>query len=179
MIQPLPVIAASPTPAPTHLLRVFVPGNPVSSNHMYGVRGYAAAKRLTPEAKQWRDDVANSTLAWRFAADAPRPALSVACSFVGARADVDNLLKLTLDGLKLGLQVDDRYVVRVCAEKVPLPARGPNGGRGERGAWIEVMCLPQLPKKAQQVQPRARKPRNKDITKGVTGISDGRSTAGK
>jgi len=104
---------------------------------MYGARGYGASRRLTPEARQWRDDVATSTLAWRFADDAPRPALSISCRFPGARADVDNLLKLVLDGVKIGLAVDDRYVMRVCAEKTPL-VRGE-----ERGAWIEVTCLPQ------------------------------------
>lgn len=120
------------------LLRVWVAGKPISSNHIYGARGSGAARRLTPEARAWREAVATSVMPWRLAEHAPRPLLSVCCVFVGARADVDNLLKGTLDGLKEGLLVDDRYVVRVCAEKQPL-ARG-----GEKGAWIEVTQLPQL-----------------------------------
>ena len=126
---------------PTRLLRVFVPGNPASSNHMYGVRGNGgngrgAARHLTAEARAWRDAVTLLTRAWRFPDDAPRPLLAVSFVFLGGRADVDNMVKLALDGVKLGLAVDDRYVMRLYAEKQPLP-RG-----GTRGAWIEVTVLP-------------------------------------
>lgn len=137
--------AATRKPRETPLLRVWVAGNPASGNHMYITRKAATgalkrAKVMTPTATGWRDAVAVATMPWRFAESAPRPTLAVSCSFVGARADVDNLLKLTLDGLKMGLLVDDRYVMRVCAEKVPLPRDG------ERGAWIAVSCLPPMPK---------------------------------
>ena len=139
------------------ILRVFVPGNPVSSNHMYGARGYGAARRLTPEARAWRDAVANSVLAWRFADDAPRPLLAVHCAFIGMRADLDNGFKLVIDGVKLGLAVDDRYIMRLCGEKQPLSRRGGSSGSGgERGAWIEVSQLPALQKPAQR-QPRQRR----------------------
>ena len=139
--------AASPEPLakqePTRLLHVFVPGNPASSNHMYGVRGNGgnggngrgAARHLTAEARAWRDAVTLLTRAWRVPDDAPRPLLAVSFVFLGGRADVDNMVKLALDGVKLGLAVDDRYVMRLCAEKQPLP-RG-----GTRGAWIEVTVL--------------------------------------
>lgn len=149
----LPPRPPEPDAEPTRLLRVFVPGHPASANHMYGARGQGAARRLTPEARAWRDAVTLLTARWRFPDDAPRPALAVCCVFLGARADVDNLLKLTLDGLKLGLAVDDRYITRLCAEKQPLP-RG-----GMRGAWIAVALLP--PPVKQPKPQRARRPRNR------------------
>ena len=146
------------TPEPTRLLRVFVPGNPASSNHMYGARGNGrgAARHLTAEARAWRDAVTLLTTAWRFPDDAPRPLLAVSLVFLGGRADVDNMVKLALDGVKLGLAVDDRYVVRLYAEKQPLP-RG-----GTRGAWIEVTVLPP-PVKPPRPQ-RARHPRKRAVT---------------
>ena len=134
------VTVSLPPPAP--LLRVWVAGNAPSVNHMY------VARHLTPEARAWRDAVATSLLPWRFPESAPRPDLRVSFVWVGMRSDIDNPCKLTLDGVKEGLLVDDKYVSRLTIEKRPL-ARG-----GERGAWIEVTCLPQAPK-----PPRA--PRNK------------------
>ena len=149
--------ALSPNPEPTRLLRVFVPGNPASSNHMYGARGNGrgAARHLTTEARAWRDAVTLLTRAWRVPDDAPRPLLAVSFVFLGGRADVDNMVKLALDGVKLGLAVDDRYVMRLCAEKQPLP-RG-----GTRGAWIEVTVLPP-PVKPPRPQ-RVRHPRKKMV----------------
>ena len=139
-----------PEPVDAPLLRVFVTGKPISSNDMYGARGSGAARRLTPEARSWRDAVAASVLAWRFPASAPRPILAVDCVFVGARADIDNLCKLVLDGVKTGLAVDDRFILRLVVEKQPLP-RG-----GQRGAWIAVSVLP-TPEKP----PRLRRTRKK------------------
>jgi len=144
------LVKVEPVP-PVPLLRVFVAGNPVSTNHMYGGRGHSSAKHLTAEARAWREAVSYCTMAWRYAPEVPRPNLAVSCTFIGARADVDNLLKLTLDGLKDGLLVDDRYVMKVCAEKRPLSAGT------ERGAWIEVSELPP----AQHTQPRPSRTRNK------------------
>ena len=142
---PAPKVTAPRKPRETPLLRVWVAGNPASVNQMYITRKAAtgALKRtkvMRSAAVDWRDAVAVATMPWRFPESAPRPTLAVSCSFVGARADVDNLLKLTLDGLQTGLLVDDRYVMRVCAEKVPL------AHEGERGAWIAVSCLPPMPK---------------------------------
>ena len=136
-------------PQPTPLLRVFVAGNPISANHMYNARGYGAARRLTAEAVAWRDAVAVAAMPWRFAESAARPTLGISCRFIAARADVDNLLKLVVDGVKLGLAVDDRYVTRVCAEKV-------RGTIAERGAWIEVTQLPDM-KPARSTQPQRRR----------------------
>lgn len=130
----------------TPLLRTFVAGHPVSTNQMYGSRG-GAAKHLTPAAWAWRESVALSTMRWRYAAGAKRPNLAVSCVFSGVQADVDNLLKLTLDGLKDGLMVDDRYITRVCAERLPYSRND------EKGAWIEVRELPSEPTKPAQQRP--------------------------
>lgn len=143
------LVKVEPSP-PAPLLRVFVPGNPVSANHMHDARGYGAARRLTPDARAWRDAIALSVMRWRFAAEAPRPNLAVSLVWIGARSDIDNPVKLALDGVKLGLAVDDRYVTRLTIEKRPL-AYG-----DERGAWIEVTELPPM-----HAQRAPRKARNK------------------
>jgi len=144
-----PYLVKVEPPEPAPLLRVFVAGKPVSTNQMYGSRG-GAAKHLTPNAWAWREAVALSTMRWRYAEGTKRPNLAVSCVFSGVQADVDNLLKLALDGLKAGLMVDDRYVTRVCAE------RRPYSRSDEKGAWIEVTELPPM-----QVQRAPRKARNK------------------
>jgi|GEM_PF-4997538 len=148
------LVKVEPAP-PTPLLRVFVAGNPVGSNHMYGNRKTfdkaMHTRHLTESARLWREAIAVTVMPWRYPREAQRPNLSVSCIFLGARADVDNLLKLTLDGLKDGLLVDDRYVLKVCAEKRPLSAGT------EKGVWIEVSELPP----AQHTQPRTSRTRNK------------------
>jgi Holliday junction resolvase RusA-like endonuclease len=121
---------------PVPLLRVWVAGRPVSANRMYGARGRSGhAKRLTAAAREWRDTVAYSVLPWRVSERAPRPTLAVSCVFVGIRADADNPVKLTLDGLKIGLAVDDRHFIRVTAERRPAE------WSGELGAWLTVWHL--------------------------------------
>ena|SRR5690348_1201611 len=128
----VPVIPLPPAP----LLRVFIPGNAPSANHMYAARGRGAARYLTAEAVAWREAVATSVMRWRFSAHAPRPNLAVRFTWVGMRSDIDNPVKLTLDGVKLGLAVDDAYVSELGVRKCTL-SRG-----AERGAWIEVTILP-------------------------------------
>lgn len=158
----VPYIVKVSPPEPAPLLRVFVAGYPVGANHMYlkrkkggetydddGRKRYSD-RALTPNATIWRNAIANSVMQWRYPESAPRPALEVSCVFIGALADVDNLLKLALDGIKRGLLVDDRYVMRVIAERRRLSPGT------ERGAWIEVSELPSV---AAQRAPR--KPRNK------------------
>ena len=54
--SPAYLVKVEPVP-PAPLLRVFVAGNPVSTNHMYGGRGYSSAKHLTAEARAWREAV--------------------------------------------------------------------------------------------------------------------------
>jgi Holliday junction resolvase RusA-like endonuclease len=150
-----PYIVSVQPPAPAPLLRVFVPGAAASGNHMYINRKEATGQRKrikvhTQRAAQWIKDVAQSVQQWRFSEHAPRPRLAVSCTFLNTKSDLDNLLKTTLDGLKIGLMVDDRYVVKLTAEKLPWVRNG------ERGAWIEVT---QLPEKAatQPTQPRRRR----------------------
>jgi len=160
------LVKVEPVP-PAPLLRVFVAGNPVGANHMYLKRRKASEgydddgkrrrsdRALIPNATVWRDAIANSVMQWRYPESAPRPWLEVSCIFIGALADVDNLLKLALDGIKKGLLVDDCYVLRVIAERRKLiPGT-------ERGAWIEVSELPP----AQHTQPRASRTRNKTTDK--------------
>src|SRR5690242_18342733 len=87
----------------TPLLRVFVPGNAPSANHMYAARGRGAARYLTLEALDWRGLVASYVMPWRYGETAPRPNLRVSLIWMGNRSDIDNPIKLTLDGVKMGL----------------------------------------------------------------------------
>ena len=151
------IVPVAPMP-PTPLLRVFVPGAAASGNHMYINRKEATGQHKrtkvhTPRAAQWIKDVAQSVQQWRFPENAPRPRLAVSCTFLNTRSDLDNLLKPTLDGLKIGLMVDDRYVVKLTAEKLPWVRNG------ERGAWIEVTQLPDAKPAARAT--RATQPRPK------------------
>ena len=138
-------------PEPTPLLRVFVPGRPISVNSTHVKRAAASGRMrrdrvVEPLARGWREAIAYEVMQaarsgaaemnWRRLRETKRPRLAISCIFIGSRADADNLLKLAVDGIKEGLMVDDRYVVRLYAEMQPLP-RG-----GTRGAWIEVSVLP-------------------------------------
>jgi Holliday junction resolvase RusA-like endonuclease len=111
-------------------LSVWVDGRPVSVNAMYGAlpRG---GRYLRSDARAWRDLV---WLAFRMQPHRFRPEqlpLRVHCVFHGVRGDADNYLKLTLDGLKCALDVDDRCFSPVTAEVVRSRSDG-------QGARIEV-----------------------------------------
>lgn len=136
---------AMPTFDEALTLEMYVEGQPVSVNHLYGSTR-RQARFLTEPAKEWRDAVTMETLAARISAgDSVEPSsgmgreyripLRVACIFYGVRADVDNLLKLTLDGLKEGLGIDDRHFAVVESGKAPTFIRN---GRRFRGCWIGV-----------------------------------------
>lgn len=141
--RPVPAYIVRVEPAPSApLLRVFVPGNAPSVNHMY------VARHLTTEARAWRDAVALSLLPWRFPESAPRPDLRVSFVWVGMRSDIDNPCKLTLDGVKEGLAVDDKYVSELSLKKQKKTPQQ------ERGAWIEVQVLPQPEQQQRQRQRR-------------------------
>lgn len=124
-------------------LEMYVEGSPVSVNHMYGVaRGRRQKRFLTEPARIWQQSVFAETqvaliLAGQTSADPAvlRTPLKVACVFFGCRADADNLLKLTLDGLKEGLGIDDRHFAVVESGKAPAFVRN---GRRFRGCWIGV-----------------------------------------
>jgi len=140
---PTYIVPVQPLP-PTPLLRVFIPGNAPSANHMYAARGRGAARYLTTEAVAWREAVATSVMRWRFSERAPRPNLAISFTWIGMRSDIDNPVKLTLDGVKLGLAVDDAYVSDLRVTKRPLSAGAESR---ERGAWIEVTILPTATKR--------------------------------
>lgn len=106
-------------------LEVWCAGRPVSVNHAYG-SGFSRRRYLQAEARAWREAVRDETVKARLAAreNALRPAayrlpLRVVCTFYGCRADADNLLKLTVDGLKAGLGIDDAHYAQIEAEKQP------------------------------------------------------------
>ncbi len=140
----VPPAAAAPRFDEALTLEFYVEGTPVSANAMYRVsrRGHGA-RYLSREASAWRDSVFAETqvaliVAGHTTTDPRLPfrtPLKVACIFYGSRADADNLLKLTLDGLKEGLGIDDRHFAAVESGKAPTFTRN---GRRFRGCWIGV-----------------------------------------
>ena len=95
-------------------VRVFVAGKPVSENHNRATAGTVTKRGRvhfqTPATLAWRGLV---MVAIRNALVAGRqkltPPLAVELAFINCRADLDNLLKTTLDGVKDGTGVDDRH----------------------------------------------------------------------
>jgi len=118
------------------VLSAFVYGQPVSLNSMYGSRG--GARFLTPMADAWREGVAAVAMLRRQEARTWRLPLTVCCTFYVVRGDIDNLLKLTLDGLALGVQIDDRHIDAVTARRGQWAAGMPR----YPGAQIEVWEAP-------------------------------------
>lgn len=100
----------------------YVPGKPVSVNRMYA-NGRNGKKYLTAAADAWETLVAyiSRSATSELRADIRRGAvvfpLRIHCTFFGTRCDADNLLKTTLDGLKLGLGIDDKHFSPVEAVK--------------------------------------------------------------
>lgn len=115
-------IATTATP----LLAIHVKGKPISVNRMYRQSRWGG-KYLAPEAQAWQGAVWTAAYEKRMgipkgtarATFPPGATYRVVCTFFHIRgnADADNLLKLTLDGLKTGLHVDDRYFTTVEAHK--------------------------------------------------------------
>jgi Holliday junction resolvase RusA-like endonuclease len=126
---------------PSRLLCDFwVAGHPVSVNAAYGHRRAQAGAYLTRAARDWRTAVATEAMLHRQAITAearfhitsiyPRyrtQTLHVACEVIGVRGDVDNYLKLALDGLKQGLQIDDRYISVAHVTRVKRTPHTPQG----------------------------------------------------
>lgn len=136
---------AMPTFDEALTLEMYVKGTPVSTNHMYGSTRHQA-RFLTQPAMAWREAVSSETVSARLdagessASVTTKPApyhlpLKIGCVFYGSRADADNLLKLTIDGLKEGLGIDDRHFAVVESGKAPTFMRN---GRRFRGCWIGV-----------------------------------------
>lgn len=119
-------------------LSVWVEGRPISVNAMYGKRK-GGGRYLTPEARAWRDLV---WLAFRMQGSNPFTAdqlpLQLHCTFYGVRADADNLLKLTVDGIKAALDIDDRHFTPITAAVVRSRKEGV-------GARIEVWAAGKAP----------------------------------
>lgn len=113
-------------------MSVWVDGKPISVNSAYGARA-RGGRYLTPEAKAWRDFV---WLAFKMQPHTFTPEqlpLAVSCTFYGVRGDADNYLKLTLDGIKLALGIDDKHFSPITCAVV----RSKKDGQGAR---IEVMA---------------------------------------
>ena len=120
-------------------LSVWVEGRPISVNMAYGNRRGGHGKYLKPEARAWSDFV---WIAFRIQSHIFAPEqlpLRVHCTFYGVRGDADNYLKLTLDGIKRAIGIDDRHFSPVTAEVV----RKRNAG--QQGARIEVWAADSVP----------------------------------
>lgn len=111
-------------------MSVWVEGKPVSVNSAYGARA-RGGRYLKPEARAWRDLVWIAFRMQPHTFDADQLPLAVHCTFYGVRGDADNYLKLTLDGLKVAINLDDRYFSPVTSEVVRSRKEG-------IGARIEV-----------------------------------------
>lgn len=154
--MPAPALAVVEAPRPSLVIRV--KGEPVSANSAYAnakpgkpiprigrdgrVRYVQPVPRyLTRAAQGWRDQVAQETrLAMVLARQHPnrmRRPFHVVCTFYGSRADADNLLKMAIDGVKIGLQIDDRYFAHIEAR-----SGGREGGEIAKGVRIEVYEAP-------------------------------------
>lgn len=124
------MMAATST-EPQPLVSVFVPGKPVSVNRMYGTGSGGKRRFLTPTAINWRNAVWAASVPPRdICRTAPMP-LRIRCTFYGVRGDADNYLKATLDGLKLGILVDDKHFNPVEAHII---------AGGEQGCHIEIFA---------------------------------------
>ena len=111
------------------VLAFFVSGRPVSVNRMYGQRRTGGRYR-TEAATAWIDAVWAEALIERHDlhwTPAPRQPLRIHCTFYGIRGDADNYLKATLDGLKIGLRIDDTWFNPVESLKLPGARRAPKG----------------------------------------------------
>lgn len=127
--------------ADTPLLTITVRGKPCSANSMY--RHTARGVHLTTAAKEWKACVRDE--AWIEMRDTRaqlRMTLGacyhVVCIFYGVKGDVDNMVKTTIDGLKEGIGVDDRYYSSIEAHK------GEDGAI-KQGARIAVYQVAQAP----------------------------------
>jgi len=118
-----------------------VRGIPVSANAMYGTRS-DGRRFLTKAARAWKKIVSEEAwVMWHEQVKQHYSAshllvgetLQVVCTFYGVpQMDVDNLLKCTIDGLKTGIGIDDKYFNDVKAE------RGHSTASTAKGAVITI-----------------------------------------
>src|SRR6185437_5894902 len=103
-----------------HLLAtVFVEGKPVSVNHAYR-RGKHGKVYLADAANAWKMLVFAAIRQqwigeiWQHA----HLPLEIDLTFYAVRADADNLVKVTLDGVKEAIRIDDRHFSPVSSHVV-------------------------------------------------------------
>ncbi len=116
------------------VLSFFVLGRPVTTNHLHKP-GRGTQRYNAPETREWIKCVWVETLMERHLSgwEPPTPArkLAITCTFYGVRGDADNYAKCTLDGLKIGLGLDDKWFNPVTVSKLPKGFAG-------QGCLIEV-----------------------------------------
>lgn len=115
---------------PITAMSVWVDGRPISVNSAYGPRA-RGGRYLKPEARAWRDLVWLAFKMQRQKLTIEQVPLAVSCTFYGVRGDADNYAKLTLDGIKLALGIDDRHFSPITCAVV-------RSRRDGIGARIEV-----------------------------------------
>jgi Holliday junction resolvase RusA-like endonuclease len=116
----------------TALLTIRVPGKTCSVNAMYRNRANGG-KYLSTTAVEWKLlTMLKTREAKHLHTVTLTTPLTITCRFYGTRknADVDNLLKCTLDGLASGLGINDKHFGTVTAIKAT--------GAYKDGAVIEV-----------------------------------------
>jgi len=116
----------------TAILTIRVPGKPCSVNRMYASNGHGG-KYLSTTAVEWKLlTMLKTREAKHLRGVKLTTPLTITCRFYGTRknADVDNLLKCTLDGLASGLGINDKHFGTVTAIKAT--------GTYTDGAVIEV-----------------------------------------
>ena len=107
-----------------------------SKNKMHGFNPKTGRKFLHPKARAWRKNIADQIKLWIQNNDITPPATGhpVSVSLIahfppqggrrGHRSDATNFVDLTIDGVKMGLGIDD-YSFSVSAQPGPTD---PNGG---------------------------------------------------
>lgn len=104
-------------------LTVTLPGLPPSTNKLY-TRTRGGGQRLSDAATAWKETVWFAVIqeAARvgFALPPKTPWVLTVTAYVPRwNRDLDNLLKLTIDGICVGLDCDDRYLACLLALRYP------------------------------------------------------------
>lgn len=127
-------------------LNVFVHGAAVSVNRAYR-RGRNGQVYLTDAAANWKMTVFAMVASQcdKAALRALPQPLEVDLTFYGVRADADNLVKITIDGVKEAIGIDDRHFSPISSHVVSGSSH-PKGVRIEIfGAKTELATAPALP----------------------------------
>jgi len=111
-------------------LAYFIAGTPTSVNRHYA-RAATGRVYLSQAAREWEGTVRDETLFVRDAVREIGAPLALTLTFIGGRADVDNLLKAVLDGFKHATGIDDHWITRLTVIRELR-------GKRQAGVWIEV-----------------------------------------